>query len=179
VSQIWDSLKDPKWWVISLGIVAFAVTNAGVTNFNPLILSGYGFSQQKTVLMASPQAGVSMVMQVTATVIMLYVPRVRCIIWVISVLPGIAGAAMIRSKATALLLFLTPLSALGEDFGLTRLSRPALDIETHRAASLTGVYLMGCYNTSLVTMLSLHASNNSGTTKKSFASITSAIWYCK
>lgn len=79
--------------------MAFAVTNAGITNFNPLIISGYGFSRTKTVLMASPQAAVAIVAQVTATVIMLYVPNVRCIIWVLSTLPAIAGTVMIHCES--------------------------------------------------------------------------------
>ena len=32
-----------------------------MTNFNPLIIAGYGFSRTKTVLMATPQAAVAMV----------------------------------------------------------------------------------------------------------------------
>ncbi|CAH0057664.1 unnamed protein product [Clonostachys solani] len=149
MGQVYEALKDPKYWALSIGVMAFAVTNAGITNFNPLIISGYGFSRTKTVLMASPQAAVAIVAQVTATVIMLYVPNVRCIIWVLSTLPAIAGTVMIH----------------------------LLDIKTERAASLTGVYLMGFYNVSFVTMLSLQSSNNSGTTKKSFASVSVAIWY--
>lgn len=96
------TLKDPKYWVLSAAVMAFAVTNAGITNFNPLIISGYGFSKTKTVLMASPQAAVAIVAQVSATAIMLYVPNVRCIIWIISTFPIIAGTVMIHSKSKLL-----------------------------------------------------------------------------
>ncbi|KAH8886109.1 putative allantoate permease [Thozetella sp. PMI_491] len=149
LSQVTEALKDPKYWVLAVSVVAFAITNAGITNFNPLIISGYGFSQTKTVLMASPQAAVAIVAQVTATIIMLYVRNVRCIIWAVSTFPAIAGTVMIRT----------------------------LDINEYRTASLTGVYLMGFYNVSFVTMLSLQSSNNSGTTKKSFASVSVAVFY--
>lgn len=149
--------------------MAFAVTNAGITNFNPLIISGYGFSRTKTVLMASPQAALAIVAQVTATVIMLYVPNVRCIIWVVSTFPAIAGAVMIRCKLCS------SSSLCSSD---ANLAFSVLDIQTHRTASLIGVYLLGFYNVSFVTMLSLQASNNSGITKKSFASISVAVWYC-
>jgi hypothetical protein len=81
-----------------MGIVCYAVTNAGVTNFNPLIISGYGFSPTKTTLMASPQAAVAFVVQFSATFAMLYIDNLRCIVWAVSALPAIAGTVMIRSK---------------------------------------------------------------------------------
>jgi hypothetical protein len=152
--------------VIAIAVTAFAVTNAGITNFNPLIISGYGFSQQKTSLMAAPQAAVAIVAQVSATVVMLYVRNVRCILWTLSTLPAIAGTVMIHSKC------LSPCD-------MARLTFLALDINKYRTASLVGVYLMGFYNVSFVTMLSLQSSNVSGVTKKSFASISIAVFYCK
>lgn len=98
MSHVTETLKDPKYWVLSIGVMAYAVTNSGITNFNPLIISGYGFSPQKTSLMSAPQAAVAIVAQVVATVIMLYVPRTRCIIWVLSTFPALAGAAMIHCR---------------------------------------------------------------------------------
>jgi hypothetical protein len=55
----------------------------------------------------------------------------------------------------------------------------ALDINSHRTASLIGVYLMGFYNVSWVLVLSLQSSNNAGTTKKTFISVSVAVFYCK
>lgn len=83
--------------------MAFAVTNAGITNFNPLIISGYGFSETKTTLMAAPQAAVAMVAQTVATLIMLYMPNMRCLLWSASMLPAIAGTVMIHGKSSSIL----------------------------------------------------------------------------
>lgn len=55
----------------------------------------------------------------------------------------------------------------------------ALNINTHRTASLIGVYLMGFYNVSWVLVLSLQSSNTAGTTKKTFVSVSVAVFYCK
>lgn len=52
-----------------------------------------------------------------------------------------------------------------------------LDINTQKDASLAGVYLMGFYNVPFVTMLSLQSSNNAGATKKSFVSVSFAVFY--
>lgn len=54
-----------------------------------------------------------------------------------------------------------------------------LDVQTQRSASLAGVYLMGFYNVSWVLMLSLQSSNTAGETKKSFCSVSVAVFYGK
>jgi len=130
-------------------VVAQAVTNAGITNFNPLIISGYGFSAEKTTLLATPQAAVAMVAQASFTLLAWFVPHIRCLLWVISSCVGLAGAVMVH----------------------------LLDPTTQRNASLAGVYIMGFYNVPWVLALSLQTSNTGGTTKKSFVSVSIAIFY--
>jgi hypothetical protein len=98
-------------------VIAQSITNAGITNFNPLIISGFGFSQAKTTLLATPQAAVAMVAQALCTTLTFFVPNLRCLIWVISSLIAMAGAIMVH----------------------------VLDPTTQRAASLAGVYIMGFY----------------------------------
>lgn len=98
--QILEAVLDPKFWIIGVGVMAYAVTNAGITNFTPLVISGYGFSQSKTVLMAAPQAAVAMVSQIIATIIMFYVPNVRCLLWLLSTFPAIAGGAMVHGRVS-------------------------------------------------------------------------------
>lgn len=132
-----------------LFVVAQSVTNAGITNFNPLIISGYGFSQAKTTLMATPQAAVAMVAQALFTALTFFVPHIRCLLWVISSLTAMAGAIIVY----------------------------AVDTTTQRDTSLAGVYIMGFYNVPWVLALSLQTSNTGGTTKKSFVSISVAIFY--
>jgi hypothetical protein len=135
-------------WICAFG---YAIANAGVTNFNPLIISGYGFSKTKTVLMATPQAAVAMIAGATLTAVSYKVPNVRCIFWIFSAIVGMIGAIMVH----------------------------VLDVETHRNASLAGVYLMGFYNVPWVFMLSLSSSNVAGATKKSFMGVSIAIIYGK
>ncbi|CEI63680.1 hypothetical protein FVEN_g6801 [Fusarium venenatum] len=147
--QILECLRDPKCYCIWLGALGYAVTNAGVTNFNPLIIAGYGFSKTKTVLMATPQAAVAMISQALLTTISLYVPNLRCIFWIGGALLGMVGAIMVHS----------------------------LDVETQRNASLAGVYMMGFYNVPFIFLLSLSSSNTAGATKKSFMGMSIAIMY--
>uniref|UniRef100_L2GAI8 Allantoate permease n=1 Tax=Colletotrichum fructicola (strain Nara gc5) TaxID=1213859 RepID=L2GAI8_COLFN len=69
--QIVEALKDPKCWCVWACGIGYAIANAGITNFNPLIIAGYGFSQTKTNL--------------------------RCFFWIISALIGLAGAVMVHT----------------------------------------------------------------------------------
>ncbi|OCF71005.1 hypothetical protein I204_08241 [Kwoniella mangroviensis CBS 8886] len=149
LSQCLEAAKDPKYWVVILFVVAQSITNAGITNFNPLIISGFGYSQSKTTLMATPQAAVAFVAQVVLSSIVLFVPNIRCLLWMLSCLPALAGAIMVHT----------------------------IDRVAHRHAALTGVYLMGFYNVPWVLCLSLVTSNNAGTTKKTFASVSVATAY--
>lgn len=148
-SQILESLRDPKCYCIWLGVFGYALANAGITNFNPLIIAGYGFSKTKTVLMATPQAAVAMISQAILTAIAFFIPNLRCIFWIGGALMGLVGAVMVHS----------------------------LDVETQRNASLAGVYLMGFYNVPWVFLLSLSSSNTAGATKKSFMGVSIAIVY--
>lgn len=149
--QIIEALRDPKCYCILLCAFGYAIANAGLTNFNPLIISGYGFSKSKTTLMATPQAAVAMVSQAILTAITFWVPNMRCVFWILSALAGLAGAIMVH----------------------------VLDVATHRDASLAGVYLMGFYNVPWVFMLSLQSSNTAGITKKSFMGVAVASVYGK
>ena len=135
-------------WLSALG---YAVTNAGITNFNPLIISGYGFGKTKTLLMATPQAAVAMVASATLTAVSMYMPKVRCFFWIFGATMGLIGAVMVHT----------------------------LHSSDTRNASLAGVYLMGFYNVPWVFTLSLSSSNTGGATKKSFMGITCAVMYGK
>ncbi|KAL1873618.1 hypothetical protein VTK73DRAFT_805 [Phialemonium thermophilum] len=149
VAHIIEALRDPKCYCIWLGVLGYALANAGLTNFNPLIISGYGFSAARTVLMATPQAAVAMVSQAILTTISFFKPNLRCIFWVFGSVMGMIGAVMLHS----------------------------LNVETQRNASLAGVYLMGFYNVPWVFLLSLSSSNTGGATKKSFMGMSIAVVY--
>ncbi|KAM0427806.1 hypothetical protein ACHAPT_007263 [Fusarium lateritium] len=148
-AQIFEALRDPKCYCIWLGVFGYAIANAGITNFNPLIIAGYGFSKTKAVLMATPQAAVAMVSQAILTTIAFFIPNLRCVFWIMGALFGLVGAVMVHS----------------------------LNVQTQRDASLAGVYLMGFYNVPWVFLISLSSSNTAGATKKSFMGISIAIVY--
>ena len=144
-----ESLQDPKYWIIVAFIICQSITNAGITNFNPLIIKGFGFSPLKTTLLASPQAAVALIGGVMVTAICMWVDNIRCLLWFLACLPALAGAIMVNK----------------------------IDTEKNRGAALAGVYLMGFYNVPWCLMLALVSSNSAGSTKKTFMSISVAAWY--
>ena len=123
--------------------------NAGVTNFNPLIVFGYGFNRRKTFSMATSQAAVAMVASATLTAISTYVPKVRCLFRIFGATMDSIGAVMVH----------------------------ILHSSETRNADLAGVCPMGLYNVPLVFTLSISSSNTGGATKKSFKEITRAVMY--
>ncbi|KJZ74787.1 hypothetical protein HIM_05904 [Hirsutella minnesotensis 3608] len=144
-----EALKDPKYWVVVFFGIFQSITNAGITNFNPLILSGFGYSRTITVLLAAPQGLVALVFQVAASVTVLYVPNIRCLLWVLSCFPALAGVIIVL----------------------------LVDVAKNRIAALVGLYMTGFYNVSWVLAMSLISSNTAGATKKSFVSVSMAISY--
>lgn len=147
--HIFESLKDPKYYIIVAFIICQSITNAGITNFNPLIIKGFGFSALKTTLMASPQAAVALGGGIIVTALCMWIENIRCLLWVLSCLPALAGAIMVNK----------------------------INPHENRHAALAGVYLMGFYNVPWCLMLALTSSNTSGVTKKTFMSISVAVWY--
>ncbi|ETS74127.1 hypothetical protein PFICI_13993 [Pestalotiopsis fici W106-1] len=148
-AQCLEALLSPEYWTLVIFAIAQSITNAGVTNFNPLVISGFGFSAQRTTLLATPQAAVAFIAQSTLSILVLYLPNIRCLIWVFSCLPALAGALMIH----------------------------LVDHTTQRGTALAGVYLMGFYNVSWVMALALATANTSGKTKKAFVSSSMAVAY--
>ncbi|KAG7729687.1 hypothetical protein KL933_000767 [Ogataea haglerorum] len=147
--QIREALLDPKYYILLAFIICQAITNAGITNFNTLIIQGFGFSALKTTLMATPQAAIALVAGILVSVICFLVKNVRCVFWVLCSLVGLSGALIVMK----------------------------VDSARHRDTALAGVYLMGFYNIPWTLMLALVSSNVSGSTKKTFMSVSVAVWY--
>jgi MFS family permease len=148
-SHIIEATKDPKYWLVVIFAIAQSVTNAGITNFSPLIISGFGYSRGYTLLLAAPQGGIALVVQVAASIATLHMSNSRCLLWVLSCAPAFVGVAIIR----------------------------LVQVSKHRVVALMGLYLTGFYNTSWVMAMSLVSSNTAGATKKSFTAVSLAICY--
>jgi hypothetical protein len=67
-----------------------------------LIISGFGYSRERTALLASPQAAVATFFAIACSAVANHVPNIRCLIWALSTLPGLVGAVLIRGKCSVI-----------------------------------------------------------------------------
>ncbi|KIW41083.1 uncharacterized protein PV06_06674 [Exophiala oligosperma] len=139
-SQCVEALMSAKFWTLIIFVLAQGVTAAGITNFNPLIIKGFGFSVQRTNLLAAPQAAVGIVAQVFFSILAYYIRNTRCLWWALGTAPALAGAIIIHS----------------------------VDVNKNRPVALGGVYLMGFYNVGFVMALAIATANTRGSTKRPF-----------
>ncbi|KAG7834790.1 hypothetical protein KL943_003174 [Ogataea angusta] len=148
-SQILESVRDPKYWLLVVFIIVQNFINAGITNFNTFIIKGFGYSNYKTMLLATPQAAVAMGACLTVAVICYFVKNIRFALICLTTSITMAGIIMLWK----------------------------ISPEEHRNTCLAAVYICGFYNAPYVLTLSLIASNNSGSSKKSFNSISVGLFY--
>lgn len=53
-SQMIETFKDPKTWLIFLFNIWISIPNGGLTNFAPLIINGLGYTPQRSTLLTMP-----------------------------------------------------------------------------------------------------------------------------
>ncbi|KAF5009778.1 hypothetical protein FDECE_4051 [Fusarium decemcellulare] len=53
-AQIWELVKDPKTWLMFFFNIWVSIPNGGLTNFAPLIVTGLGYSPQRSTLLMMP-----------------------------------------------------------------------------------------------------------------------------
>ncbi|KIW67936.1 hypothetical protein PV04_03915 [Phialophora macrospora] len=147
IHQCIEALTSIKYWIIVVFVLAQGVTAAGITNFNPLIIKGFGFSTQRTNLLAAPQAAVGIVAQVSLSILAYYVPNSRCLWWIVGTVPALAGAIIIHS----------------------------VDVNKQRPVALGGVYLMGFYNVGWVMAMAIITANTRGSTKRPFVNASMGV----
>ena len=148
-SHIKESILDPKYWSLVVFIIVQNFINAGITNFNTFIIKGFGFSNYRTMLLATPQAAVAMGACILCAAIAYFVKNVRFILIFLTTGVTMAGIIMIWK----------------------------IDPKEHLNQSLAAVYICGFYNAPYVLCLSLISSNTSGQTKKAFNSISVGLFY--
>lgn len=138
--QCFEALLSGKYWVLVVFAFAQAITASGITNFNTLIIQGFGYSTEQTTLLAAPQAAVGIAAQVLLALLAYYIQNIRCLLWIVGTLPALAGAIIIH----------------------------VVDVDAQRYVALGGVYLMGFYNVAWVMAMAIITSNTRGSTKRPF-----------
>lgn len=140
--QVWEALKDPKVWMLTLGVFFQNMTNTLQNSFNGLIIKGLGFNTYQAVLLTMPTSVVLFFscLGVTWFLSSSWGQGNRCFAIMICYLPGVVSTAILYS---------------------VRVQKSTIGV------LLFAVYFLNVISTCASIMYSLLASNIAGYTKKS------------
>ncbi|GMF05435.1 unnamed protein product [[Candida] boidinii] len=89
--QLKEGLLDYKTWLYSLIGLATGVINGGCSNFLSALIKGFGFSSTMSTLLQLPTGGIEFVVVLSAGIIAVLVKNTRCLMFILTCLPGFAG----------------------------------------------------------------------------------------
>lgn len=92
-SQMWECIRDPHMWLLSLITISSNVTNGAVSSFQSTIIKGLGYNSKQSALLTIPSGGVSVVSILSAT----YVAgryNLRHVNIICLIIPAVIGGAL-------------------------------------------------------------------------------------
>lgn len=92
---MWDQAReavlDPTLYIyVAIGLCC-GIINGGVANFQSALIKGFGFSGLTSTALQMPTGAIEFIVVFTCGIIALKVPNVRCIIFCLLCVPGLAG----------------------------------------------------------------------------------------
>ncbi|KAJ5650463.1 uncharacterized protein N7484_004186 [Penicillium longicatenatum] len=147
--QVWEALKDPQSWLLSLNMLGCMLVNSGLSAFTGIIIAGFGYAGLQALLYQMPASAVQIGLVLITSLCGSYIPNCRCIMLAILSLISIIGV---------LLVYL-------------------LD-DSHTQAKLFGASIMGAFACILPISMSTVSSNISGSAKKTTVSAMLFLSYC-
>ncbi|KAK3068656.1 hypothetical protein LTR53_013608 [Teratosphaeriaceae sp. CCFEE 6253] len=149
VDQLWEMLRDVKFWLCFSIALTMLVANGPVSTFTPIIINDLGFSGLNSLLLVMPAGAVIGTIEWTVPYLAYRVKGLRSILIAVTV----SGTLL-----ASLLLWLLPQSATG--------------------AKLFAVYILASYGGGYAVLMSLVIANTAGYTKRSVASSGMFVGYC-
>ncbi|KAK3070155.1 hypothetical protein LTR53_010963 [Teratosphaeriaceae sp. CCFEE 6253] len=126
--QVWQTLYDPKTWILFVMAVGAQVPNSAITSFTSLIIKGFGVGTLGTQYLQIPGGAVQFLALLGGGVICSRWPNIRCPTMIVANTICIAGAAMLvgvpndRKWARLVGLCLCFFQGLGFSMSLTMVS---------------------------------------------------------
>lgn len=90
-SHLIEASCDVTVWLLGIVGLCCGVVNGGTSNFSSALIKGYGFSGLNATALQLPTGGIEFVVVFTAGIIAITVKNLRCIIFVLLCVPGLAG----------------------------------------------------------------------------------------
>lgn len=148
--QIVEALRDPTTWLAVASTYCIHFVNGACSGYGAIIVRSFGYSPFKSVLLTGCAGLYLLCVLIITGASGTYFRNARTIIWCLSELPVIAGAAIIWKVSWV----------------------------SQKSAALAGFFLLFTFPPSYTMLLSLIGSNVSGYTKKVF--VMGLVWamYC-
>ncbi|KAB8261275.1 major facilitator superfamily domain-containing protein [Aspergillus pseudonomiae] len=148
-NQAWLAIRDPQTWFLVLYTFSVNLCNGGVTSFSSIIISGFGFSQIKSLLMQMPLGAAQIVFLVITAGVATVIPNTRILMMIFNTTVSLVGMVLVWK--------------LNED---------------NQKGRLTGLALGAVFAVNIPLALSIISSNVAGFTKRSTTSALMFVAYC-
>lgn len=61
MSQVLETFKDPRVWLVGLSTILSSIPNGGLSNFSSILLTTFGYSSREALLMSMPSGAVGVI----------------------------------------------------------------------------------------------------------------------
>ena len=93
MSQVAETFKDPRVWLVGLSTMLSSIPNGGLSNFNSILLTTFGYTSKQALIMSMPSGAVGVI----CVLLVGYLSdkwRDRTSVMLICTIPTILGAAL-------------------------------------------------------------------------------------
>lgn len=149
--QILETFRDPRVWLVCLCTMLSSIPNGGLSNFNSILLTTFGYSSKQALIMSMPSGAVGVI----CVLLVGYLSdklRDRSSVMLICTLPTILGAGLM----------------IGFD---------PKGVPHNKAGLLAASFLTGTFGAAFMLMLAWNASNIGGHSKKVTANAMTLVCF--
>ncbi|SMR59918.1 unnamed protein product [Zymoseptoria tritici ST99CH_3D1] len=146
--QAWQTVADPKTWILFVMAVGAQVPNSALTSFTSLIIKSFGFGTLGTQYLQIPGGAVQFLSLLGGGIICSKFPNIRCPTMIVANLICISGAAMLVGLPADIkwgrlvAIWLCYFQGLGFSMSLTMISS---NVAGYTKKQLTGAILFTGY----------------------------------
>ncbi|KAJ6031975.1 hypothetical protein N7540_002707 [Penicillium herquei] len=148
-SQVLDAAKDPQAWLLVLYTFCVNLCNGGLTSFSSIIITGFGYSNFKSLLLQMPMGFSQLIFLIITAGFSTYVPRSRIISMIFNCIISVIGLVLIYTLN-----------------------------DNHKVVKLVGLCFVAAFAVNIPLSLSIVTSNVAGATKRSTISVAVFAAYC-
>ncbi|KAF2717498.1 MFS general substrate transporter [Polychaeton citri CBS 116435] len=147
-SQLWQTLYDPKTWILFVMAIAAQVPNAALTSFTSIIIGTFGFDTLGTLYLQIPGGAVQFLTLIFGGWLCTKVPNARCITMIVANSVCILGAALLvglpdnNKWGRLVAIWLCYFQGLGFSMSLTMVSS---NVGGYTKKQLTGAFVFTGY----------------------------------